>query len=110
MNYWGQAYGKNITATDVIADNHLLLASNQFCSSCHHTIGQTPTIDLKYEFVAATKKEIASQQHLPERLKLQLSYGFPPVECKICRPIIGQILLRHIGLVLRRLEMIVSLF
>ena len=56
MNYWGQAYGKNITATDVIADNHLLLASNQFCSSCHHTISQTPTIDLKYEFVAATKK------------------------------------------------------
>ncbi|MBE9120424.1 hypothetical protein IQ269_06270 [Tychonema sp. LEGE 07199] len=56
MNYWGQAYGKNITATDVIADNNLLLASNQFCSSCHHTIGQTPTIDLKYEFVAATKK------------------------------------------------------
>jgi len=54
------------------------LASNQFCISCYQTIDPIPPCVLKSEFVAATKKEIASQQHLSERFKLQLSYGYPP--------------------------------
>jgi hypothetical protein len=54
------------------------LASNQFCTSCSRTIGPHPILDLRLEFVAATKKEIASQQRLPERGRPQLCYGYLP--------------------------------
>ena len=75
--------------------------------SCHQTIGPIPPCDLKSEFVAATKKEIASQQHLSEPLKLQLSYSYPP-DSGGGRKILGQIL-RLIDRVLCRLGMIASL-
>jgi hypothetical protein len=77
MNYWGQPYGEKHYWDRPDCRQPSKLASNQFCSSCHNTIGTTPTCELKYEFVAATKKEIASEEHLSERFKLQLSYGYP---------------------------------
>lgn len=77
MNYCGQAYGEKHYCNRPDCRQPSKLASNQFCISCHQTIGPIPTWVLKSEFVAATKKEIASQQHLSDRFKLQLSYGYP---------------------------------
>ena len=54
------------------------LHCNQFCITCSRTIGPHPILDLRLEFVAATKKEIASQSSLPERGRPQLCYGYLP--------------------------------
>ncbi len=54
------------------------LHCNQFCITCSRTIGPHPILDLRWEFVAATKKEIASQSSLPERGRPQLCYGYLP--------------------------------
>jgi hypothetical protein len=78
MNYWGQPYGEKHYCNRRDCRQPSKLASNQFCISYHQTISPIPSCVLKSEFVAATKKEIASQQHLSERFKLQLSYSYPP--------------------------------
>ena len=56
------------------------LACNQFCTSCSRTIGPHPIWNVRSEFVAATKKEIAyySQSPLPQRGRPQLCYGYLP--------------------------------
>lgn len=54
------------------------LHCNQFCITCSRTIGPHPILDIRSEFVAATKKEIASQKRLPERFRPQLCYGYLP--------------------------------
>ncbi|MEG4803156.1 hypothetical protein QUB63_11605 [Microcoleus sp. ARI1-B5] len=77
MNYWGQPYGEKHYCERPNCQQPSKLASNQFCSSCHQTIGPIPTCVLKSEFVAATKQEIASQHHIPDRFQPQLSYGYP---------------------------------
>jgi hypothetical protein len=78
MNYCGQAYGEKHYCNRPDCRQSSKLASNQFCISWPQTISPIPTCVLKSEFVAATKKEIASQQHLSKRFRLQLSYGYPP--------------------------------
>ena len=54
------------------------LACNQFCNSCSKTIGPHRSRELKSEFVQATKKELALQERLPPRSKLNLTYGYLP--------------------------------
>ncbi|WP_377473626.1 MAG: hypothetical protein P2A85_15645 [Microcoleus anatoxicus] len=54
------------------------LACNQFCISCNRTIGPHPTHEVKFEFVQVTKKELALQERLPPRSKLNLTYGYLP--------------------------------
>jgi hypothetical protein len=54
------------------------LACNQFCTSCSRTIGPHRTTELKSEFVQVTKKELALQERLPPRSKLNLTYGYLP--------------------------------
>ncbi|TAG91859.1 MAG: hypothetical protein EAZ18_16105 [Oscillatoriales cyanobacterium] len=56
------------------------LHCNQFCITCSRTIGPHPILDQRWEFVAATKKEIAyhSQSPLPERGRPHLSCGYLP--------------------------------
>ena len=77
MNYCGPAYGEKHYCDRPDCSQPSKLATNEFCMSCHKTIGPIPTIMLKSEFVAATKQEIAQQQNLPERFQPQLSYGYP---------------------------------
>ena len=54
------------------------LACNQFCIRCDRTIGPHRTTELKSEFVQVTKKELALQERLPPRSKLDLTYGCLP--------------------------------
>ncbi|MBE9161638.1 hypothetical protein [Tychonema sp. LEGE 06208] len=54
------------------------LACNQFCTSCSKTIGPHRSSELKSEFVQVTKKELALQERLPPRSKLNLTYGYLP--------------------------------
>ena len=54
------------------------LTCNQFCISCNRTVGPHRTTQLKSEFVQVTQKELALQEHLPPRLKLNLTYGYLP--------------------------------
>ena len=54
------------------------LACNQFCISCSRTIGPHHTRELKSEFVQVTKKELALQERLPPRSRLNLTYGYLP--------------------------------
>ncbi|MFB8794017.1 MAG: hypothetical protein U7126_07285 [Microcoleus sp.] len=54
------------------------LACNQFCISCSRTIGPHRTREVKSEFVQVTKKELAPQERLPPRSKLNLTYGDLP--------------------------------
>ncbi|MEG3840206.1 hypothetical protein [Microcoleus sp. herbarium14] len=54
------------------------LHCNQFCITCSRTIGPHPILDVRSEFVAATKKEIASQSSLPEHFRPKLCYGYLP--------------------------------
>ena len=54
------------------------LHCNQFCMGCNRTIGPHPILDVRSEFVAVTKKEIASQQRLPQHFRPQLCYGYLP--------------------------------
>ncbi|MEG4326566.1 hypothetical protein [Microcoleus sp. herbarium5] len=78
MNYWGQPYGEKHYCERPNCQQPSKLASNQ----CKHQLPSDnwpiPTCELKSEFVVATKKEIAQQQHLPEHFKLKLFYGYPP--------------------------------
>ncbi len=54
------------------------LTCNQFCISYSRTINPHPISESKLEFVAVTKKELASQQRLPEHFRPKLSYGYLP--------------------------------
>jgi hypothetical protein len=54
------------------------LHCNQFCITCSRTSGPHPNLDIRSDFVAARKKEIASQSSLPERGRPQLCYGYLP--------------------------------
>lgn len=54
------------------------LHCNQFCITCSRTIGPHPVLDVRSEFVAATKKKIASQSSLPEHFRPKLCYGYLP--------------------------------
>ncbi|MEG3845823.1 hypothetical protein QT971_24045, partial [Microcoleus sp. herbarium19] len=52
--------------------------TSEFCISCSRTIGPHRTRQLKSEFVQVTKKELALQERLPPRSKLNLTYGYLP--------------------------------
>ena len=56
----------------------LKLSCNQVCISCNRTIGPHRSRELKSEFVQVTKKELALQERLPPRSKLNLTYGYLP--------------------------------
>lgn len=78
MNYWKSQHGEKHYCNNFHCSQTKNLHCNQFCITCSRTIDPHPILDIRSEFVAATKKEIASQKRLPERFRPQLCYDYLP--------------------------------
>ncbi|WP_193971883.1 hypothetical protein [Microcoleus sp. LEGE 07076] len=78
MNYLQTRRGEKHYCNKFHCPQPQKLTGNQFCISCDRTVGSHRTIELKSEFVQATQKELAIQERLPPRPKLNLTYGYLP--------------------------------
>jgi len=71
-------YGEKHYCNNFHFPQPLKLASNQFCISGSRTIGPHRTRELKSEFVQLTQQELALQECLPPRSRLNLTYCYLP--------------------------------
>ncbi|MEG4323130.1 MULTISPECIES: hypothetical protein [unclassified Microcoleus] len=78
MNYSQTHHGEKHYCDKFHCPQPQKLTCNQFCINCDRTVGPHRTTELKSEFVQVTQKELALQEHLPPRLKLNLTYGYLP--------------------------------
>jgi hypothetical protein len=78
MNYSQTHHGEKHYCDNFHCPQPQKLTCNQFCISCNRTVGPHRTTQLKSEFVQVTQKELALQESLPPRLKLNLTYGYLP--------------------------------
>ena len=78
MNYSQTHHGEKHYCDKFHCPGPQKLTCNQFCTNCDRTVGPHRTTELKSEFVQVTQKELALQEHLPLRLKLNLTYGYLP--------------------------------
>jgi len=71
-------YGEKHYCNNFHFPQPLKLASNQFCISDSRTIEPHRTRELKSEFVQVTQQELALQERLPPRSRLNLTYCYLP--------------------------------